>query len=169
MRLNLKDIIHVPGAVLPFQFQLDLSDLEFHGACPVSEPVTVTGQIRNMADALLLEAEVVTTLHLICDRCNKPFIREMRVPIETLLAEELADETHDDQIVLLDGGEVDLDEVTTTAVVLAMDTKTLCSEDCKGICPGCGADLNVEPCRCKPEPDPRFAKLKKLLQTEEDQ
>ncbi|MPN47853.1 hypothetical protein SDC9_195457 [bioreactor metagenome] len=169
MRLNLKDIIHVPGAVLPFQFQLDLSGLDFHGTHPVSEPVSVTGWVRNMADALLLEAEIVTTLHLTCDRCNRPFTREMRVPIETLLAGELADETHDDEIVLLDGDEVDLDEVSTTAVVLAMDTKNLCSEACKGICSGCGADLNVEPCRCKPEPDPRFAKLKQLLQTEEDQ
>ena len=41
-----------------------------------------------------------------------------------------------------------------TAFILGMDTKTLCSEDCKGLCPRCGADLNLGPCSCKKEVDP---------------
>ena len=48
--------------------------------------------------------------------------------------------------------------------VLHLDTKNLCSPDCKGLCPGCGADLNREPCRCKKEVDPRLAKLAQLLE-----
>ena len=68
MRLNLKDIIHVPGAVRPFVFQLDLSDLEFSGIRPIDRPISVTGQVRNMAGALVLEGTASTTLHLVCDR-----------------------------------------------------------------------------------------------------
>ena len=164
MRLNLKDIIHVPGGVCPFRFQLDLSGLEFNGAHPIDQPVAVTGQVRNMAGALLLEGTAATTLHLTCDRCGRPFARKKTVPLETLLATELSDEASDDEIV-----QVDLDEVATTAFVLAMDSKNLCSEDCKGICPGCGADLNVEPCQCKPELDPRLAVLAQLLEKEESE
>ena len=49
--------------------------------------------------------------------------------------------------------------------VLDMDTKTLCSEDCKGLCPRCGADLNQGPCSCaKKDVDPRLAVLAKLLE-----
>ena len=169
MRLNLKDIIHVPGGMCPFDFQLDLSGLEFNGEHPIDQPVAVTGQVRNMAGPLLLEGTAATTLHLTCDRCGKPFSREKVVPLETLLATELSDESNDDEIVLLDGDEVDLDEVATTAFVLAMDSKNLCSEDCKGICPGCGADLNVEACRCRPEVDPRLAVLAQLLEKEESE
>ena len=169
MRLNLKDIIHVPGAMRPFSFRLDLSDLEFGGARPIGRPVTVEGRVRNMAGALVLGAEAKTVLDLTCDRCARPFAREKIVPIETLLATELADETNEDEIYLLDGDEVDLDEVATTAFVLAMDSKNLCSEDCKGICAGCGADRNVEPCRCKPEVDPRLASLAKLLEDKESE
>ena len=91
------------------------------------------------------------------------------VPLTTLLATELADEASEDEIVLLEDDEVDLDALTTTAFVLAMESKNLCSEDCKGICPGCGADLNVEPCRCKPEVDPRLAVLAKLLEDKESE
>src|SRR5699024_7944567 len=121
----------------------------------------------NMADALLLEGSAETTLELVCDRCLKPFRQEMHLPVSTLLAETLEDEEND-EIVLLDNGEVDLDEVFTTAAVLNMDAKHVCSEDCKGLCPTCGADLNEGSCGCKPERDPRFAALAQLLDKENE-
>lgn len=169
MRLNLKDIINVPGVVRPFMFQMDLSSLDFGGVHPIDQPVSVAGQVRNMAGALLLEGKVSTTLHLTCDRCMKPFAKDMVIPIETLLATELADEASDSEIILLDGDEVDLDEVAATAFVLAMDIKNLCSEDCKGICAGCGVDLNAGECQCRPEVDPRLAVLAKLLEDKESE
>ena len=162
MRLNLRPILHVPGASLPFDFSLDLSELDFYGERPFAHPVRVSGSVRNMADALLLEGAAETVLELVCDRCLKPFRQEMRLPVSTLLAETLEDEEND-EIILLDNGEADLDEVFTTAAVLAMDVKHVCSEDCKGLCPTCGADLNQGPCGCRPEPDPRFAALAQLL------
>ncbi|MEQ2456337.1 YceD family protein [Flavonifractor hominis] len=167
MRLNLREILHTPGASLPFAFQMDLSELDFYGERPVREPVQVSGTVRNMADALVLEGAAETTLDLVCDRCLKPFRQAMRVPVETLLAETLEDEEND-EILLLDNGEVDLDEVFTTALVLAMDSKHVCSEDCKGLCATCGADLNEGPCGCKPEIDPRFAALAQLLDKENE-
>ena len=88
-------------------------------------------------------------------------------PVDSLLAETLEDEEND-EILLLDNGTVDLDEVFTTALVLAMDSKHVCSEDCKGLCATCGADLNEGPCGCKPEIDPRFAALAQLLDKESE-
>ena len=73
----------------------------------------------------------------------------------------------DDDIVLLESDEVDVTELARDAFILDMDTKFLCSEDCKGLCPGCGADLNCESCRCKKAVDPRLAKLAQLLQKDE--
>ena len=78
-------------------------------------------------------------------------------------AEEMLEDEENDDILLLDGTELDLDEVVTEAFVLAMDTKNLCSDDCKGLCAGCGVNLNEEPCRCRPEVDPRLAALAQLL------
>lgn len=162
MRLNLRDILHRPGASRSFSFEMDLSALEFSGAHPVCHPVVVSGSIRNMADALVLEGEALATLELTCDRCLEDFSRALRVPVDTLLAETLEDEEND-EILLLEDGEVDLDEVFTTALVLAMDTKHVCSEACRGLCPGCGVNLNEEPCRCRKEVDPRLAALAQLL------
>ena len=165
MRLDLKDIIHVPGASKDFQFQLDLSQLDFFGRRPIVHPVLVEGGVTNHAGALELTGTARSLLDLACDRCGKEFSREKAVPLDCLLADELEDEEND-EIVLLEGSEVDLDELVTTAFVLAMDTKNLCSEDCKGLCAKCGADLNLGPCGCRPEVDPRLAALAQLLDDE---
>lgn len=163
MRLNLKSILSAPGAEMPFEFQLDLSELDFNGAYPVCEPVFVTGKVKNEAGALVLKAEAKTNLHLTCDRCAVPFQREKAVYYETLLATELEDEEND-EILLLEGDELDAGEAVTTAFILDMDTKNLCSEDCKGLCPACGVNLNKGVCKCKRETDPRLAVLAQLLE-----
>jgi len=162
VRLDLRDIIHVPEASKPFRFQLDLSDLEFYGKHLITRPVQVEGSVTNHAGALVLEGTASSLLDLACDRCGKEFSREKVVELNCLLASELEDEEHD-EIYLLEGNEADLDEVAGTAFILAMDTKNLCSDNCKGLCAKCGADLNNGPCGCRPEVDPRLAALAQLL------
>lgn len=162
MRLNLREIIHVPGKAIPFDFQLDLSDLEWNGAHSAPNPVHVTGQVRNMAGALVLECRASTVLELRCDRCLKPFSREKEITLDTLLATELAGE-ESDEILLLEGDELPLGDLVRESFVLDMDTKHLCSEECKGLCAKCGADLNEGSCTCKPDIDPRLAALAQLL------
>lgn len=164
MRLNLKDIILVPGASKPFDFSMDLSELEFHGEKPITKPVQVTGEVRNRGGALTLTAEAVTVLSLTCDRCGKAFEREKVTSFESLLATELEQEEHDDEIVPLEGDELDVGTLMRDAFILDLDAKNLCTEDCKGLCSGCGVDLNAEPCRCKKETDPRLAALAQFLQ-----
>lgn len=165
MRLELRDIIHIPDAHKPFQFQLDLSGQDFFGARPIVHPVQAEGRVTNHAGALVLEGTARSVLELACDRCGKPFSLEKLVVLDSLVAQELEDEENDD-ILLLDGVELDLDEAVTTAFILAMDTKNLCSDDCKGLCAKCGADLNLGPCGCGPDVDPRLAALAQLLDKE---
>ena len=162
MRLDLREIIHVPDASKPFRFQMDLSDLEFYGKHLISRPVQAQGSVTNHAGALVLEGTAVSKIDFTCDRCGKEFSREKVVALNCLLATELEDEEND-EIYLLDGNEIDLDEVAGTAFILAMDTKNLCSDNCKGLCAKCGADLNNGPCGCRPEVDPRLAALAQLL------
>lgn len=162
MLLNVQKIINAPGERIAFQFELDLSDVDFGGRYPVQDPVVVTGDVRNVAGMLLLQFTAETVLRSVCDRCLKEFDNPKSVHYECMLAEELEDEENDD-ILLLEDGCVDLGELARTVFILEMDTKTLCSESCKGICPGCGVDLNQGSCTCKKEVDPRLAVLAKLL------
>jgi len=165
MRLDLRDVIHNPDAKKDFQLQVDLSDLDFYGDKSIVQPVLAQGSVTNHAGALVLEGTARSVLDLHCDRCGKLFSREKVVSLDSLVAQELEDDEND-EIILLEGTELDLDEVVTTAFILAMDTKNLCSDDCKGLCAKCGVNLNEEPCRCKPEVDPRLAALAQLLDSE---
>lgn len=162
MLLDVRKIINAPGERIAFRFDMDLSDVDFGGRRPIQNPVVVTGDVRNVAGMLLLSFEASTVLKSVCDRCLKPFDQSKTIRYECMLAEELEDEESDD-IILLEDGAVDLGDLARTAFILDMDTKTLCSEDCKGICPGCGVDLNQGTCTCKKAVDPRLAVLAKLL------
>ena len=152
MRFSVRSIINTPGTPggeLPFAFSMDLSDLDFGGSCPIAEPVEVTGSVRNRLD-----------------RCAKPFRRETAVDWQGVLAPEKQNEDNDDIVLLEDGEFVDAEDLARTAFLLEMDTKVLCSQDCKGLCPRCGADLNLSPCSCKKELDPRMAILATLLEND---
>ena len=168
MLLNVRKIINAPGERMPFRFELDLSDVDFGGLYPVQNPVVVTGEVRNTAEMLLLQFTASTTLKSVCDRCLKAFDQEKTVSAEFLLAEKLENEDND-EIILLEDGCVDAGELARSTFILEMDAKTLCSEDCKGICPGCGVNLNQGSCSCKKETDPRWAALARLLEKDAEQ
>ena len=164
MLLSLAKIIDRPGGMVEFTTELNLQDMTFGGSSPVTETVTANGSVRNTAGVLILNGEVSTTLHGICDRCAREFERQVTFPVEAVLVTELASEENEDQwTFLLENDCADLEDIFTTAFVLNMDSKLLCSEECKGLCFRCGKNLNDGPCDCQPEIDPRFAALKQLL------
>ena len=165
MLLGLSKIIDCPGASLPFNVSVDLSDLCYGISYPVTEPVVASGTVRNTAGVLMMDGELTTTIHGLCDRCASPFDREIRFPIHVVLVTELADEENEDEWVFpLEGDSADLDDIVRTVFVLNLDSKLLCKEDCRGLCPRCGKNLNDGPCNCQKELDPRFAALKQLLE-----
>ena len=100
MLLDVRKLINAPGERMPFQFTLDLSDVDFGGLYPIQNPVVVTGDVRNTAEMLLLQFTAGSTLRSVCDRCLKRFDQEKSVSAEYLLAEALENEDNDDIILL---------------------------------------------------------------------
>ena len=165
MLLGLSKIIDCPGASVSFSTSVDLSDLQYGESYPVSEPVLADGMVRNTAGVLVMTGNVRTTLHGVCDRCAQDFEKDVELPIDVVLVTELSNEENEDEWVFpLVGDDADLEDIIRTVFVLNMDSKLLCSEDCKGLCCRCGKNLNDGPCSCGKELDPRFAALKQLLE-----
>lgn len=165
MLLGLSKIIDSPGQSVSFSTSVDLSDLRYGICCPVSEPVLAQGSVRNTAGVLLMNGSVTTTIHGICDRCATEFDRAIDFPIDVVLVTELSNEENEDEWVFpLEGDSADLDDIVRTVFVLNLDSKLLCSDDCQGLCHRCGKNLNLGPCACQKEPDPRFAALRQLLE-----
>ena len=163
MRLDLREIIDVPGGSVSFDYEPDISGLEFETVAGIVSPLRAVGTVRNKAGALQLDADLSAVLSCVCARCLTEFEKHIEFHTEAFIAEEAQDEDNPD-LFLLDGDFIDLDEVIVTAFVLNMDQRFLCREDCKGLCDKCGKNLNEGPCDCKAETDPRLAALAQLLE-----
>ena len=165
MLLALSKILDMPGAELSFSTSVDLSDLRYGSSYPVSEPVKASGTVRNTAGVLVMTGLIETTIHGVCDRCASDFDRDVSMPIDVVLVTELSNEDNEDEKIFpLEGDSADLEDIVRTLFVLNLDSKLLCSADCKGLCFRCGKNLNEGPCSCQKEIDPRFAALKQLLE-----
>ena len=114
-------------------------------------------------------------LELICSRCLEPF----RLPVATEFdlryvprvenAGEGEREVEEDDLstAFYDGDEIDLAQLIMEQFQLALPMKPLCRDDCKGLCPHCGTNLNTGACDCSQKwEDPRFAALKAMKRTD---
>lgn len=137
----------------------------------LTEPASVTGKVRLSANQVFVNGHVDTRARVECDRCLKPV--ELPVSADFTLeyisgsdyeSSEVAELTEDAMSVsVLNGEALDIDEIAKEQILLAVPTRMLCREDCKGICPECGTDRNTGECNCvTKEIDPRWAALKDL-------
>ena len=141
MLLGLTEIMDRPGAVVSFSTSVDLRDLLYGTCYPVSEPVLAEGTVRNTAGVLVMQGNIETTIHGVCDRCASDFEQQVQFPIDVVLVTELSNEENEDEWVFpLEGDSADLEDIVRTVFVLNMDSKLLCKPDCKGICCRCGSN-----------------------------
>ncbi len=144
----------------------EITDIGY-GDSPVQGDVTLTRTDRG----ILVKGALDTRIELTCSRCLGPFSVSLKLNIEeeyfpttdimTGASSPVPDEpgsfTVDERNIL------DLTEATRQYTLLATPMKPLCQEDCVGLCPTCGQNLNQAPCNCPSQPaDPRWAELSKL-------
>ena len=161
MRLDLREIIEIPGASVPFACELETERLDFPSVAAYKAPPRAAGRVVNEAGILRLEGQVTAEMTCVCDRCGGSFDSVKTTQIDAVIVEE--DTGVNPELFVLDGDGIDLDEVLSTCFILDMETKFLCREDCKGLCSRCGKNLNLGPCGCGKQLDPRFAVLEQLL------
>lgn len=162
MVIDLEPVFNCPGKYVDIDYTIDLTSKEYGGAFPFAEPVKVKGRIQNECSVVELCAGVVFPFVAACDRCASSVSRQFDFEFRHILAPSLENEDSDD-IICIDVKNFNLDELITDDIFLSLPSKFLCKDDCKGVCAGCGADLNREECRCKKEVDPRLAVLQQLL------
>ena len=166
MLLDLRKIIYVPGESVEFDCELDIQRLDFPSVSTYPVPPHAHGRVFNEAGILRLIGEVEAEMVCFCDRCGREFESTKITEVDAVLTAEEQDDNVD--LFPLDGDAVDLDEVLSTCFILDMEQKVLCRDDCRGLCPSCGKNLNDGPCGCTEPGDPRLAVLGSLLETSDD-
>jgi uncharacterized protein len=139
----------------------------------VVAPVDVSLEVQKLADeAFGVTGRAGTRLEMDCSRCLEPFevpvdaTFDLRyVPLTENTGEGEREVSEDDLMTAYyREGMLDLIELLREQFVLALPMKPLCTPDCRGLCPQCGANLNKTQCTCAPAwEDPRLAPLKSLL------
>jgi uncharacterized protein len=140
-----------------------------HGATHdfrLTEPLAVDVRYYRAGEEIYFDGSCSAAMEGTCARCLESFTLPLAAPFEFVLtraqALDGAQELHTDDLALsyYDGDEIDLGPLVGEQAILALPTRAVCREDCKGLCPSCGANLNDETCACKPAPaDPRLAIL----------
>jgi uncharacterized protein len=137
----------------------------------VAAPVDLAFDIHKDKAEFHLVGTVTTTLELPCSRCLEPFVWPVNAsfdlryhPWEENVGEG-EHEVHEDDLstAFYQNDEIDLEQLMKEQFQLSLPMKPLCSEDCKGLCPVCGTNLNRETCACnRAWEDPRLDALKAL-------
>ena len=157
--------------VLNFQFSAEELEMEFEG-CTAIGNIGFKGMIQRFSSRYILSGQMTGAWRFQCDRCLKPFDYPIKTDVLTHFTELHATSQNSLVPPEPDTGEpeelvtdhINLQQVLIEQMILQIPMKALCSEDCQGLCPQCGQDLNIRQCDCKPtDIDPRLSKLKDFL------
>ena len=162
MKWNLQSLFTGESVHLPIRDELDFTEFEFQGQHPFPDPVLVEGAASAAGGIVILRATVTYQFHGCCDRCLAPFERDGRFNAEHILVTSTEEES--DDLVVLDQFMLDLDDLIQADLWMDLPTKSLCRNDCRGLCPHCGKDLNEGLCGCsEKEVDPRLEALRQWI------
>ena len=137
-----------------------------------AEPLNVDVQAKNMAGVIDVQGLLRTEMKLVCSRCLTHFVERLNLPFHEVFSPvekkgEFAEEGENgEEIHYVGDDKVDLKPYVEETLLLGIPYIPLCKEACKGLCPICGRDRNVEECGCKQERiDPRWADLEDFFKS----
>ena len=126
---------------------ISVSSLHFSGHC-----YDLSGFIR-------LSGDITGEYSASCARCLAPVKEAFSLNVDLSVETEASPESEED-VIIAEGKKIDLASFLQETVLMNLPLRLLCKEDCKGLCPKCGKDLNSEACDCQhKEIDPRLAGL----------
>ena len=168
---DMKDLRHedfkaYEALVPPAPLGLNYEEVEFN--TPLSCAVRL---FRQGDDNVYVTADIETKILVECGRCITPFEVDIATNVELLfsIANESSEESEADER-YYDGETLDISEDVRQVLVLEIPARPLCSETCEGLCPQCGAELNISACSCEPTDEAPastsnpFAVLSKMLE-----
>ncbi len=167
MKIDLAGFINESKTYLKFTGKVKESEINLKDRF-----LTLDGPIEYKAEIFTLDngereliAEVDYRYEEPCNRCLKPTIKSVKTKLSGQLIERIdVDSEEDDGIIYYENYILDLEPYIIAQVYVSLPMQTICSEQCKGLCSTCGADLNEEDCGCTEHTiDPRMAQLKDLF------
>ncbi len=133
--------------------------------------VAFSGETQRLGERAHVRGAINSDVLLDCTRCLEPIAKHLEIPFDAVFVDASEEETNAEAEVadgeldesLVEDDKIDMTEVVREQILLAVPEQIFCREDCKGLCPQCGANLNLIDCKCAGDDiDPRWAALKNL-------
>lgn len=171
MIINISDILKVYGSSIDVDGEVTMPETAFLGEDFVfTRPMTVKGSIVNNGKALELNAVCDGVMKVHCARCTKQIEQEIKFKVKELFMKDDGEVGDDEDVVLFEGYDIDITDIVVNHFLMNVSAKYVCSEECKGLCPKCGKDLNEGECGCSAGViDPRWAGLADILNKSVDE
>lgn len=166
MFINISELISTPSKTENFTVPVNMEVYEWQGE---HFPFREKGElVLNLSNAgvrkVHLEGHWKGSLGIPCDRCLKEVLVPFHVDLDEMidLSLERQEDLADDSYVVENS--IDTDALINHEILIRFPMKILCREDCKGICPKCGKNLNHGECGCdRVSPDPRMAAIQDIF------
>ena len=167
MKIDIKKLLDGAVRELEVNDSLDKGYLYVSGKkLKLLKPIEISAIIYKADNEIYVQGKIVYEYIDTCDRClnQYPIKKELE-----LFAEVVNNSTQENEsenlTVYLNDNTLDLEDVMINAIILDLPMKSICNEECKGICCKCGKNLNDRQCECEDsDVDPRLAKLKELFE-----
>ncbi len=165
MKINLTELIDGQKNELDFTIEDSIEPVVYLGdEISFITPVCFQGSVYIMNDDAYIKGKIKCVAEFHCYRCLKKFKKSIATEIDEKLMRENDPELEEDDCFIIRNNMIDISKIIENTFILSFPMKVLCDENCKGLCPICGVDLNLKQCNCKEKAvDPRLAPLKDLL------
>lgn len=157
--IDLTENIANVGKTFPFvgEFRLDDGLLPYPNAS--LDKITLNAEVTFDNPNVTVSGVIVCYINGFCDRCLKKLALQIELPFAQTFYKDQAKDV--DQYVYTNSM-LDVTQAVSDEIVLSLPTSLLCSDDCKGLCPKCGCDLNEKQCDCDITRENPFSILKNL-------
>ena len=161
MKIDLREAFSYQPYSKEFDFDIDLSEIDYFNN--ISGKAQVKVFISNHANIVTSDMKIDCEYEAVCDRCLDEFKSNLKISSLKDVVTSVQDDDLD--VILVDKDIIfDAKEEAITQIIFSFPQKYLCKEDCKGLCPKCGCNLNLSKCDCDDkEIDPRLEVLKNLF------
>ena len=166
------DLANLGTSAKEIDLEFDPVEIDLEGELIELKGKTLfNGEVERVDAKGHLSGTVKADVLLNCTRCLEPIERRFEFPFRAIFVHSGQEDTNaeaevsDDDLdeSLVPGGQIDMAEVIREQLLLAVPEQIFCREDCRGLCPKCGSNLNLIDCKCADdEVDPRWAALKNL-------
>lgn len=166
--LDVSKALSYPGQIYRFEAEIEIEEMEVLNDPVKFENVCASGEFFGSGERISIRGSINASVTSRCAKCLEPVSIRLEANLDAQYARFLDPE--DPDLYTFEGSKVNLTDAVRDALLLELPYRFLCSEDCKGLCPNCGVNLNLGACVCQEggEVINPFSALKAFVQNNEE-